>query len=135
MASSTTAWRRWSASSATAVPARSVTNAWWRQSGQRVAWAPTRRVRRTTSRPPALPARVVSATWAAPPSGSSMSVQASSLMAAIAAVTGLVWRTVIENRMPWRRQEAMTLPDQNPASPPGSAARLPWLGGPDRPVH
>jgi hypothetical protein len=46
-----------------------------------------------------------------------MSVQASSLMAAIAAVTGLVWRTVIENRMPWRRQEAMTLPDQNPESP------------------
>jgi len=45
MASSTTAWRRWSASNQTAVPARSVMNAWWRQFGHRVAWAPTRRVR------------------------------------------------------------------------------------------
>jgi hypothetical protein len=69
MASSTTAWRRWSASNTTALPVRSVTKAWWRPSGHSVAWAPTRRVRRTTSRPPALPARVVSATWAAPLSG------------------------------------------------------------------
>ena len=46
-----------------------------------------------------------------------MSVQASRLMAAIAALTGLVWRTVIENPMPWRRHAPMTLPDQNPESP------------------
>ena len=46
-----------------------------------------------------------------------MSVQASSLMAAIAALTSFVWRTVIENRMPWRRHAPMTLPDQNPESP------------------
>ena len=37
-------------------------------------------------------------------------------MAAIAAATVLVWRTLIENRMWWRRQAASTLADQNPES-------------------
>jgi hypothetical protein len=46
----------------------------------------------------------------------SMSVQAASPMAAIAAATVLVCRTVIENRMWWRRQAASTLADQNPES-------------------
>ena len=59
-----------------------------------------------------------------------MSVQASSLMAAIAALTSFVWRTVIENRMPWRRHAPMTLPDQNPESPAVSAARLPGPADP-----
>jgi len=45
-----------------------------------------------------------------------MSVQASSPMAAMAAVTVLVWRTVIEKWMSWRRQAASTLADQKPAS-------------------
>ena len=43
-----------------------------------------------------------------------MSVQAASPMAAIAAATVLACRTVIENRMWWRRQAASTLADQNP---------------------
>jgi hypothetical protein len=41
-----------------------------------------------------------------------MSAQASSPMAAMAAVTVLVWRTVIEKWMSWRRQAATTLADQ-----------------------
>ena len=69
MANSTTAWRRWSASNSTAVPGRSVTKAWWRQSGHRVAWGPTSRMRRVISRRPAGPDRVVSATCAVPPRG------------------------------------------------------------------
>jgi hypothetical protein len=56
-----------------------------------------------------------------------MSVQASSLMAAIAAVTSLVWRTVTENRMPWRRQAPKTLRPEPRVAPqrqrPGSPAR------------
>jgi len=50
MASSHAAWRRWSASRSTALPWRSVTKGWWRQSGHSVAWAPRRRVPRTISR-------------------------------------------------------------------------------------
>jgi hypothetical protein len=37
-------------------------------------------------------------------------------MAAIATVTGSVWRTVIESRMRWRWQAWMTLADQRPES-------------------
>ena len=44
-----------------AVPARSVTNAWWRQSGHSCACSPISRVRRTINR---RPARVASATCA-----------------------------------------------------------------------
>jgi hypothetical protein len=47
MASSKTAWRRWSASRSTAPLPRSVTNACCRQSGHKVAWAPTRRAAST----------------------------------------------------------------------------------------
>ncbi len=49
IASSTVAWRRWSWSSSTAVPTRSVTKAWERQLGNSSAWPPTKRVRRTIS--------------------------------------------------------------------------------------
>jgi hypothetical protein len=45
-----------------------------------------------------------------------MSAQVVSSMAAIAAVTVLACRTVIENRSWWRRQAAMTLADQKPES-------------------
>jgi hypothetical protein len=58
-----------------------------------------------------------------------MSTQACSGMDVIAAVTVAVWRTVIENRMRWRRQAASTLADQKPESarsvsgPPAPARR------------
>jgi hypothetical protein len=45
-----------------------------------------------------------------------MLVQASSLIAAIAAQTGLVWRTVIENRTSWARSRPSTFADQSPES-------------------
>ena len=48
--------------------------------------------------------------------GWSIPVQASWLTAAIAAATGLVWRTVIDNRIRCRWQARMTLADQNPES-------------------
>src|SRR4030095_12665216 len=53
-----------------------------------------------------------------------MSVQASSLMAAIAALTSLVWRTVIENRMAWRRArpDSGVPPRRRRPGCPGSAA-------------
>src|SRR5437773_1157043 len=57
-----------------------------------------------------------------------MACQASSLMAAIAARTVLVCRTVIENRRSWRRQAVSTLADQKP----GSARRA---GGPLAPAR
>lgn len=92
VASSTTAWWRWSASRATVLPARSVRNAWWRQSGNSCACLPVRRVRRTTSRRPpnglgdlrATARRVVDVD----PGASSIP--------AMAATTGLVARTVME---------------------------------------
>jgi hypothetical protein len=64
-----------------------------------------------------------------------MSVQASRLMAAIAALTGLVWRTVIEHPMPWRRHPPVTLADQHPESPRSVSGPLARPGGPDRPAR
>jgi hypothetical protein len=56
-------------------------------------------------------------------------------MAAIAAVTGSVWRTVIENRMRWRWQAWMTLADQRPESARMVSSRPRQRGGPAPPTR
>src|SRR5436190_14169790 len=60
-----------------------------------------------------------------------MACQASSLMAAIAARTVSVCRTVIENRRSWRRQAVSTLADQKPES--ASRRRAAGAGAADPP--